>query len=231
MKAFDTNPCFENEEYDEETEEDWELEFKDSEFLQSKFTDLIDRMELQDAIQSKHGSEYSKISANFLETKYAQCRAVYDHIEEDTFYINCHDVSEAAAFRYGTAILLKGSLRFYREMSFKRRAIQLWMLFLGLCIPVVALLGSYTLSKDFGIGSLVFAVVLFIILGYLSFKQNQEVRRELPIVMEKSGVFKDYELKFYNNFMFSSSSASDWGFVVGFLVIFIGLAFMIHFLV
>jgi len=232
MKAFDTNLCFENEESEEEDEgEDWQLKFEDSDYLQTKFTDLIDRMELQDAIQSKHKSEYRKISANFLQTKYAQCRGVYDHIEDDTFYINCHDISEAAAFRYGTALLLKSSLRFFREVSLKRRLIQLWMMLIGLSMIAVALVGSYTISKEFGIGSLGFTAVLFLIMGYISWKQNDEVRRDLPIALQKSGVFKDYELKFYNNFMFSDTSKSDWSLLIVFLLIFIGIAYLIHMLV
>ena len=223
-KLIGLNLCCEN---DYEEEEEWEESFEDNELLQGRFTDLIDRMDLHDTLQSKHESEYESVRARFVETKYAQCRAVYDYVEEGTLYIDCQDISEDAAFRYGTALLVKSSLRFYREVSFRRRAVHLWALLLGLCAPVVGIVGAYAVSTEFGIGSLVVSSIIFMRLWHMGWVQYQEVRRDLPKALGKTGVFNDHELEFYNEFMFSSSSKSEWAFLVGFLILFYGLAFVL----
>ena len=227
-KSIGMNLCYEDNDMDED---EWELQFEDNEYLQAKFTDMINRMNLQGVLQSKHESEYDSIKARFAETKYAQCRGVYDYVEEGVLYIDCHDVSEAAGFRYGTALLAKSSLPFYRELSFSRRAVHLWALFLGLCAPVVGLLGAYIVSKEFGIGALVVSAILFLKLWHMGWKDYQEVRRDLPAALRRTGVFKDYEFEFYNNFMFSSSSRSEWTFLLGFEIMLIGLAVLIQLLV
>lgn len=227
-KSIGLNLCYENEEYDEE---DWEAEFEDNEFLQTEFTDLLDRLELHSILQSKHESEYSNIRARFAETKYAQCRGVYDYVEDDTLYIDCHDITEAAAFRYGTALLVKSSLRFYREVSFSRRAVHLWLIFIGLTTLMVGLLGAFIVSKEFGIGVLVVSGILSIKPWHMGWKQNEEVRRDLPIALRKTGVFKEYEFEFYNEFMFSSSSRFDWGFLLGYELLMLGMVLLILWLV
>jgi hypothetical protein len=227
-KSIDLNLCYEDNDMDED---EWEEQFEDSEYLQARFTDMIDRMGLQSALQSKHESEYDSIKARFAETKYAQCRGVYDYVEDKVLYIDCHDISEAAGFRYGTALLTKSSLPFYRELSFRRRAVHLWALFLGLCAPVVGLIGAYAISKEFGIGALVVSAILFLKLWHMGWEDYQKVRRDLPAALRRTGVFKDYEFEFYNNFMFSSSSRSEWTFLMGFEILLLGLAVLIYLLV
>jgi hypothetical protein len=223
-KSIDLNLCYETE---YEDEEEWEARFEDNEYLQTRFTELIEKMDLQSVLQSKHEAEYETIRARFTETKYSQCRAVYDYVEEGILYIDCEDIDEAAAFRYGTALLTTASLRFYREVSFSRRAVHLWALFLGLCAPIVGILGAYMVSKVFGIGALVVASIIFIKLWQMGRIQYEEVRRDLPGLLSRTGAFKDYELEFYNEFMFSSSSRSEWIFLVVFLLLFWGLAFVL----
>ncbi len=229
LKLISANLCDAGIESDEETEpENEDDDFEDSEYLQAEFTDLIDRMDFQSSLQSKHESEYSTIKARFSKTKYAQCRGVYDFVEDETLYIDCVDVSEAAAFKYGTALFVKGSLRFFTELSLSKRAVFLWLLLLGLAMPAVGLFVAFIVSKEFGIAVLVITCVIFLKLWYRGWKQNEEVRRDLPITLQKTGVFKDYEFEFYNNFMFSSSSRSDWGFLIIFLLFFLGIAYLIH---
>jgi hypothetical protein len=226
-KSIDMNLCYENE---YEDEEEWLEDFEINDYLQTKFKDLIDRLELQEILQSKHESEYETIRARFAETKYVQCRAVYDYVDERILYIDCLDISEEAAFHYGTALLLKSSLRFYQELSFKRRAVHLWALLLGLFAPIVGIVGAYTVSVEFGIGFLVLCSVVFLKLWYMGVKQYEEVRRELPIELRKTEVFNEYQLKFYNEFMFSSSSRSDWVFLIVIQLLFWGLAAMLFIL-
>lgn len=234
-RFIDLNLCFESEEYDEELvdEEDYDAwaEYEDNEYLQAEFTNLIERMDLRNSLISRHGSDFDSIRAGYSKTEFANCRWATDFIDDEKLHIYCRDVSEDAARRYGTGILVKGSLRFYSELSTKRRAIYLFALFFGLCMPIVMLLGAYVISKAFGIGSTIFTVITFLAMWFIGMKQNEEARREFPIALRKTGVFKDYELEFYSNTMFSVSSRFDWGFLIAFQLVFVGLGILILVLV
>ena len=234
-RSIDLNLCYESEEYDEELvdEEEYDAwaEYEDNEYLQTEFTNLIERMDLRNSLISRHGSDFDGIQAGYSKTEFAHCRWATDFIDDEKLHIYCRDVSEDAARRYGTGILVKGSLRFYSELSGKRRAIYLIALFFGLSMPIVILLGSYLVSKEFGIGSVVFTGVAFFVMWVLGWKQNQEARRELSVSLRKTGVFHDYELPFYNNYLFSISSRSDWGFLITFQLVFVGLGILVILLV
>ncbi len=228
-KTIDLNLCYESEGEDEEY--DAFAEYEDNEYLQTEFTDLIERMGLKESLIKRHGEEYDSIKAGYSETDFANCRWGYDFIDDETLHIKCRDVSEAAARRYGTAMLVRGSLRFYSELSTKRRAMYLFALFFGLCMPIVMLLGAYVISKAFGIGSTIFTAITFLGMWFVGMKQNEEARREFPIALRKTGVFKDYELEFYSNTMFSVSSRFDWGFLIAFQLVFVGIGILILVLV
>ena len=225
--SIDTNLCYQTDEAEEDNNGSEIDHFDDNQYLQASFEDLVERMDLSKALALKHNSEFSKIRARFSETRYAQCRGVYDYIEEGTLFIDIEDLSEAAARRYGTAVLATGSLRFYRELSFKRRAIQLMALFFGLIMLMVALIGAFVLSKEFGIGALIFTSVLFTWMCYIGWNQNEEARSELPQVLRKTEVFKEYEVGLYSDMMFSMSSRFDLAFTVGFLIVIVVLGWLI----
>jgi len=222
-KSISLNLCYEDE---YETEEEWEEIFEDNEYLQNRFTDLIQRMDFKYTIQSIFDSEYETIKVRFAETKYAQCRAIYDYVEEGILYIDCHDVSEAAAFRYLAAYYVRRSLRFYREVSFNRRSVHIWALLFGLCAPVVAFLTVFV-SKEFSIGSLVVASLIFTKLWHMGWKMYEEVRRDLPLALRRTEVFNEYEFAFYNERMFSTSSRSELVFLIAFLLMFVGVGLVI----
>ncbi|MCK4567970.1 MAG: hypothetical protein KAU48_11755, partial [Candidatus Thorarchaeota archaeon] len=116
-------------------------------------------------------------------------------------------------------------------LSLRRRVVQLVAFFFGLIMIMPILLGSYVLSKEFAIGTLIFTVVVFSILSNMGRKQNAEVRREIPILLRKTGVYNDYELKYYSNKMFSISSRFDWSFMVGFLLIFFVIGYWLFVLI
>jgi hypothetical protein len=221
------NLCYQTEELDEGEEEIEVDEFEDNEYLLGAFKDLIERMNLWKSLASKHNAEFNEVRARFSETKYAQCRGVYDYVEEGTLFIDIRDLSQEAAKRFGAAVLATGSLRFYRELSLKRRAIHLLNLLFGLFMLVVALVGAYTISKEFAIGALLFTGVLFIGMWYVGWKQNEEVRRDLPSVLRKTEVFKEYEADFYCDLMFSNSPKFDLAFLMGFLGIILVFGFLI----
>jgi hypothetical protein len=227
--SIGSNLCFENEKV-EEADDETDL-FEDNQNLQDAFTDLIERMDLRKSLASKHNAEFNEIRARYSEVRYAQCRGVYDYVEEETLLIDIEDLNEAAAKRYGSAVLAISSLRFYTELSFKRRAIQLLALFFGLIMLMVALLGAFAISKEFGIGALIFTSVLFTWMCYVGRRQNEEARRELPQILRKTGVFKEYELELYSDLMFSMSSRFDVAFPIGFLIVIIVLGWLIFVLV
>jgi hypothetical protein len=215
--SIGSNLCFEKEEVGEA---DMETDpFEDNQYLQDAFMDLIERMDLRKSLISKHNAEFNEIRTRYSEVRYAQCRGVYDYLEEETLFIDIEDIDETAARRYGSAVLAMSSLRFYTELSFKRRAIQLIALIFELFMLVAALIGAFAISKEFGIGVLLFSGILFTWMCYIGWKQNEEARREIPQVIRKTEVFEEYEVGLYCDRMFSMTSRFDLAFLVGFLIV------------
>jgi hypothetical protein len=229
--SIGSNLCYQTDESGEVDEEMEAIVFGDNHYLKETFTDLIERLSLRKSLISKHKSEFSQIRARFSDTRYAQCRGVYDYVEEGTLFIDIEDLSLDAARRYGSAVLAKGSLRFYTELSFKRRAIQLIALFFGLFMLMVALVGAFVISKELGIGAMLFTGILFTGMCYIGWRQNEEARRELPQALRKTGIFKEYEVGLYSKMMFSMSSRSDLAFLLGFLIVIVVLGWLILILV
>lgn len=75
------------------------------------------------------------------------------------------------------------------------------------------------ISNEFGIASIVATSLVFSKMWHVGWKQNEEVRRDLPIALQKTRVFRDYELRFSQNHMFSTTSRFDFGFIIGFHVV------------
>ncbi len=215
-----------NEEESEEVDE-----FVDNEYLQVEFSDLIERMDIRKLLTKTHESEFSGVRGKFSKTEFAQCRWTNNFVEDDTLNIVCRDVSEAAARRYGIAMLMKSTIPFFTELSFTRKTIQIVAFLFGIMMLIPILLAPYVLSKEFGIGILIITVVVFSILSNMGRKQNKEVRRDIPILLRKVGVYNDYEFKYYSNRMFSISSRFDWSLMIGFLLIFSVIGYWLLFLV
>jgi hypothetical protein len=234
-RFIDLNLCYENEAYDEELmdEEEYDAwaEYEENEYLQAEFTDLIERMNLRGSLISRHESGFNGIKVGYSETKYTHCRWAYDFVEEETLYIYCKDISEAAARHYGTGILVKETLRFYSELSGKRRAIYLIAFFFGLIMLMPILLGAYMVSREFAISCLFFTGIVYFIMWWIGKMQNDEARRELSDRLKQTGVFNDYEFEFYKKEMFSISPRFDWAFLIGYLSVLLGVAFLILLLV
>ena len=219
-KSIGLNLCYENVDPDIE-----EIEFENSEYLQIAFTDVIEKMDLWSSLALRHQVQINAVRAGFFETRYAQCRGVYEYVEDGTLYINANDISEAAAKRYGAALLAIGSLRVYSEMSFRRRTISVIALIFGLSMLAVILVGSF-LSKEFGIVAIVFTSLVFSKMWHMGWKQNEEVRRNLPLVLQRTEVFNDYELSFYIDYMSSVSSRFHLTFMIGFHVVLIIIGYL-----
>lgn len=223
-KSIGLNLCYENDDPDNE-----EVEFENSEYLQTAFTDVIEKGDLWSSLALRHKFQINAVRAGFSETRYAQCRGIYEYVEDGTLYINANDLSEEAAKRYGAALLATGSLRFYSELSFRKRAISLIAFVFGIVMLIVILVSSF-LSKEFGIVTIVFTSLAFSKMWHMGWKQNEEVRRDLPLVLQRTEVFNDYELRFYRDYMSSASSRFDLSFMIGFHVVliiigYLGLAF------
>jgi hypothetical protein len=230
FKSIDTNVCYE--ESDSEDEDDSkgpeeEDNFEDSEYLQAAFTDVIERMRLWGSLNDKHDVEIQELRARYSKTQYAQCRGVYDYVEADVLYIDAVDISEDAAKRFGAAVLAIGSLPFYRDLSFTRRAIHGVALFFGLVMLIVILLGGLMISMEFGIISIVGTSIVFSKLWHTGWKQNEQARRDLPVALQETRVFKDYELEFYRNHMFSTTFRFDFGFIIGFHMVLIFMGYLV----
>jgi len=185
-KFIGLNLCYENDDSDNEGDE-----FENSEYLQTAFTDVIVKLDLWSSLALRHKFQTNTIRARFSETRYAQCRGIYDYVEDGTLYIDANDISEAAAKRYGAAVLATGSLRFYSELSFRRRTILVIALLFGLAMLGVILVGSFV-SKEFGIVAIVFTSLAFSKMLHIDWKQKGEVRRDLPPVLQRTEVFNDY---------------------------------------
>jgi len=214
-KSIGLNLCYENDDPDNE-----EIKFENSEYLQTAFTDVIERADLWSSLALRHKFHINAVRAGFSETRYAQCRGIYEYVEDGTLYINANDISEAAAKRYGAALLATGSLRFYSELSFRKRAISLIAFIFGMIMLVVILVSSF-LSKEFGIVAIVFTSLVFSKMWHMGWKQDEEVRRDLPLVLQRTEVFNDYELRFYRDYMSSASSRFHLTFMIGFHVVLI----------
>ncbi|MFW9803220.1 MAG: hypothetical protein ACFFFC_11235 [Candidatus Thorarchaeota archaeon] len=231
FKSIDTNVCYEEVdsegEADHEAIEDEEDNFENSEYLQAAYTDIIERMSLWDSLNEKHEDEIQEINARYSKTQYAQCRGVYDYVEEGVLFIDALDISEEAAKRFGAAVLATGSLHFYRKLNFTRRAIHGVAFFFGLVMLMVILLGGFMISMEFGIVSLVGTSIVFSKLWHTGWKQNEQVRRDLPLALQETRVFKDYELEFYRNHMFSTTSRFDFGFIIGFHLVLIFIGYLV----
>jgi hypothetical protein len=226
--SIDSNLCYQSDAADEQEEEEADDDkFEDNQYLHDVFKDLIEKMDLKRSISSKHGAEFNEIRARFSETRYAQCRGIYDYIEEGTLFIDIEDLNLNAARRYGTALLATGSIPFYTELSLKRRIIQLVAFFFGLIMLLVALIGSLTLSKEFSIGALLFTSVVFTWMWHIGWKQNEQARRDLPRTLRKTEVFKEYEVHLYSDMMFSMTARFDIGLLTGFLTAFLVLGTLI----
>jgi hypothetical protein len=223
-KSIGLNLCYENDDPDNE-----EIEFENSEYLQTAFTDVIEKADLWSSLALRYKTQINAVRAGFSETRYAQCRGIYEYVEDGTLYINANDLSKVAAKRYGAALLATGSLRFYSELSLRRRAIPLIGVFFGLAMLVVVVAASFV-SKEFGIVTIVFTSFVYSKMWHIDWKQNEEVRRDLPLALQRTEVFNDYELSFYCNRMFSTTSRFDLSFIIGFHVVliiigYLGLAF------
>ena len=219
--------CIEqNEEESEEVDE-----FVDNEYLQAEFSNLIERMDIKELITKTQESEFSGVRGKFSKTEFAQCRWTNNFVEDDTLTIVCRDVSEAAARRYGIARLITSIHPFFTDLSLRKRAIQLVAFFFGLIMIVPIIIAPYIPSKEFGIGTLIFTVVVFSVLSNMGRKQNKEVRRDTPILLRKTGVYNDYELKYYSNRMFSISAKFDWSLMIGFLLIYFVIGYWLFVLV
>jgi hypothetical protein len=224
-RSIDLYLCYEEEDeeedYLEEEEYDPFSEYEENEYLQAEFTKVIEKLKLRDSLITEYEEEYERIRAGFSRTEYAHCRWANNYIEEGTLNIVCRDISEAAARRYGAGILVKGSLRFYRELSGKKKAIYLLAFFFGLIMSMPIMLGSYLVSWEFGIGTTVFTVVVFTWMWNIGKKQNEEARKELSAKLRTTGVYNDYEFEFYKRKLFSISSRFDKWFLIGFLLVFL----------
>lgn len=223
--------CIEQHDTSNEEESEEVDEFVDNEYLQVEFSDLIERMNIRKLLTKTHESEFDEVRGKFSKTEFAQCRWTNNFVEDNTLNIVCRDVSEAAARRYGIAMLIKSTIPFFAELSFTRKTIQLVAFFFGLFMIVPILLSPYVISKEFGIGTLIFTAVVVSVLGNMGRKQNAEVRRDLPILLRRTGVYNDYELKYYSNKMFSISSRFDWSLMIGFLLIFFVIGYWLFVLV
>jgi len=219
-KSIGLNLCYENDDPDNE-----ESEFENSEYLQTAFTDVIEKADLWSSLALRHKTQIKAVRAGFSETRYAQCRGIYEYVEDGILYINANDLSEVAAKRYGAALLATGSLRFYSELSLRRRAIPLISLFFGLAMLVVILAVS-SISKELGIVAIVFTSLVFSKMWHMGWKQNEEVRRDLPLVLQRTEVFNDYELRFYSDYMSSASSRFHLTFMIGFHVVLIIIGYL-----
>lgn len=221
-RFIDVNLCFESEDYDEESMDEEEYnpwaEYEENEYLQAEFTDLVERLKLKDSLVQKHESEFHSIRAGYSETEYAHCRWAYDFVEDETLYIYCRDVSEAAARRYGTGLLVRGSLHFYSELSTKRRAIYLIAFFFGLIMMIPILFGAW-ISNMFGYSSLIFTGIVYSAMWNIGRKQNETARRELSTKLKEAGEFNEFEFEFYKRKMFTISQRYDWMFLIGFLMV------------
>jgi hypothetical protein len=219
-KSIGLNLCYEDVDPDDE-----EIEFENSEYLQTAFTDVIEKADLWSSLALRYKTQINEVRAGFFETRYAQCRGIYEYVEDGTLYINANDISEVAAKRYGAALLATGSLRVYSEMSFRRRTISVLALIFGLSMLAVILVGSF-LSKEFGIVAIVFTSLVFSKMWHMGWKRNEEVRRNLPLVLQRTEVFNDYELSFYIDYMSSVSSRFHLTFMIGFHVVLIIIGYL-----
>lgn len=224
FRLMGTNLCFEDEDYADDDEDP----FEDSEYLQTAFSDVIDRLNIRDSIAAREEAEFTEIRGRFLEVMYPQCRYAYDYIEEETLFVDVADISEEAAKRLGAAYLAKASLRYYTELSFERRSIMLIAFIYGLIMLVAVIIaGLYGILP--GIVATLVTSATFSAMWQIGWKQNQEIRSHLPQLLEKTEVFNEYELDFYENYMYNISSRFDLSFLVGFnLILFVLEAFMIY---
>ncbi|MGY5865618.1 MAG: hypothetical protein RTV41_13530 [Candidatus Thorarchaeota archaeon] len=229
-RAIDLDLC--SSEYEEDLVEDEEyVEFEDNEYLTAEFTQVIERMDLKESIESKYDSKFHVVKGRYSKTDFAQCRWANDYIEDETLFVDCRDVSEAAARRYGSATLARGSIRYHTELNLKWQAIYLIAFLFGLVMWIVILVGAFVISKEFGLGSTIFTGVVFLALWRIGRKQNEEARSELPEALRKTGVFKEHEMEFYFDKMFPMSSKFDWGLLIGFQAITIAIGILILWLV
>jgi hypothetical protein len=219
--------CSQSDEADEQREKTADDVFEDNQYLQVAFRDLIERMDLGSSISSNRHAEFNEVRARFWETKYAQCRGVYDYIEDGTFFIDIRDLSVNAARRYGTAVLATRSIPFYTELSLKRRAIEFFAFLFGLFMLIVALVGAIAVSVEFGIGVLLFTAVVFTWMWRVGAKQNEQARRDIPVALRRTDVFKEYEVGLYSDMMFSMSARFDLSLLIGFLASFLILGILV----
>ncbi|MBN2229070.1 MAG: hypothetical protein JW779_05705 [Candidatus Thorarchaeota archaeon] len=214
--------CFRDLDYDAD---DYEavIPYEDSEYLQTAFLDVIERLDLQGVLQSKYESEFNEIKARFHRVKYPQCRSFYDYVEDGILYLDTEDLSEQAARRYGATHLAARGLRFYSELSLRQRAVELIAFFFGLCMLPVVMLGTYLISPVFAIGATIVTSIIFLRLWYKGWKQNEELRHDLPIQLQKTGIFNEYQLKHYYKVRCTLSSRFDLTFLVVFHIILVGI--------
>ncbi len=202
---------------DEDAEEIADSAYEDSEYLRTSFERVIDDLDIREKLIKYYESEFTEVRARFIPVKYAHCWNFRDYVEDGVLYIDSKNLSLDVALRRGTSILALRTLRFYNELSLRERAAPLPALFFGIAMFLPMFVAPYI--------SILALIIVWILTGvvytwswYNGWKNHEEVRRDLPELLRKTGIYDDLQLDFYGKTAFSFSRRDDWIFLIGFQV-------------
>jgi len=215
---YGDDPCLWSEEEDEYGPE--------SPTIRQGLMEVIERAELREAIQEKH-EPFDDILVLFRKSPGPQYRMFHDFVEDSILHVQACDLSEEACLRLGAATFAQSSLSFFRDFSFRQRAMHLWAFLFGLIMAFAILLIGIFYGMIAGILSTIFTSIVFSWFWYKGYLLYEQVRAELPKALQKTGVFSRFQIPFYAHYMHSTTRSGDYKLLGGFHLILLFLLLLV----
>jgi hypothetical protein len=214
---FRDDPCLWSEEEEEYGQE--------SPTIRQGLLEVIERADLRESLLEKH-EPFDEIRVLFRKSPGPHYRMFHDYVEDSILHIQACDLSEEACLRLGAASFAQSSLSFFRDLTFRQRAMHVWAFLFGLVMVFVILLVGISYGLSAGILCAIFTSVGFSWFWYKGHLLYEKVRADLPKALEKTGVLSGYEIPFYAHYMHSTSRRGDYRFLGGFHLVMMIVLFL-----
>ncbi|MGQ4911752.1 MAG: hypothetical protein ACP6KW_06225, partial [Candidatus Thorarchaeota archaeon] len=106
------------------------------------------------------------------------------------------------------------------ELSFARRTIEWLALTFGALMLIPVLLAGLV-SNVLVVAIMIVTSLIFSKMMLMGRAQNEEARRELPVILGRTRVMDDYEIRYYAKRTFPKTSKSEWKMMIGYHVLLI----------
>ncbi|MHA1771994.1 MAG: hypothetical protein ACTSYL_03900 [Candidatus Thorarchaeota archaeon] len=198
-----------------------------SEYLETSFTQIIDKLELRERLFSEFG-EFDTIHVRFRNIKYPQCRNIYFYVSKRTLMVKASDISEEAARRYGVAMLISYVVETDADKILSQRSRPLFNFMFVLSMLLAIIIIKYAISQDAVVITSIFTAVIFVRSWITEWRQNNEVREEMAMALKRTDLFSEEAAKFYTKMVKIFSVRFDVSILIGSLFILFGLVWFLN---